>query len=290
MKHFGTRQRSWLRSCGLAGLLLGIAAAPAAAQLPGGGAGGASGAGGAGGMAGGTGLLGGSGGSPLGGGGTSGGSLLGSSSSGVGTFTGTMTGTSSTSRGSYSGSRGGGGFTGTTNIFPQVPSPLDPFQGTYFNALAQGQSITTTTNLLGTTNTVATFGQPSFGTQTNTTTANVRSGGSSSTTAVGGFNTVNLPRAPSFVTTLGFTPPPVNTAKLLQDLSSAVARSSVLSAKDAIKISIASAGPNQQVVVLQGVVPDARQRRLAESLIRVTPGVHDVRNDLVVRPSPASSP
>ena len=35
-------------------------------------------------------------------------------------------------------------------------------------------------------------------------------------------------------------------------------------------------------MVLQGVVASDKERRLAEGLVRVTPGVRDVRNELVV--------
>jgi osmotically-inducible protein OsmY len=58
----------------------------------------------------------------------------------------------------------------------------------------------------------------------------------------------------------------------LQDV---LARSTSLSPNRSIRIDVVG-----QVVVLRGMVPTEHDRRLAESLIRLTPGVRDVRNQL----------
>ena len=54
--------------------------------------------------------------------------------------------------------------------------------------------------------------------------------------------------------------------------------SSRLKSKDSIRV--ASDG---NVVILQGTVTNDHERRLAESLVRLTPGVRQVRNELQVR-------
>jgi hypothetical protein len=85
-------------------------------------------------------------------------------------------------------------------------------------------------------------------------------------------------RAPAAVASLGFsyTPPPAS--QLVAGIQDVIARSSQLPSKNGIQVALD--GP---VVVLQGTVADDAERSLAEGMIRLTPGVHDVRNELVVR-------
>jgi hypothetical protein len=225
------------------------------------------------------GLLGGSSSSSTGGllGGSSssstGGLLGGSSSSSAGGLLGGTTGSSSTT--GYRPGGTGTGF-GSTSGQAQIPATQDPFRSTYYNPLALGQSITTATNLMGTSSTVPAFGQPSFGTTTTTTT--VRGGTApGGTTTTPGF-TVSAPRAPVFVTVLGDTvPAPVRT-NLLPQLRGVIARSGTLTSRGSIQIAM-----KDDAVVLTGDVANERERRLAEGLVRLTPGVGDVRNELVVR-------
>ncbi len=67
-------------------------------------------------------------------------------------------------------------------------------------------------------------------------------------------------------------------AAVRTDLQGVLVRSSSLpSARD---IQVAMDG---SVVVLRGPVSNDDERRLAENLVRLTPGVHDVRNELQVR-------
>jgi len=70
-----------------------------------------------------------------------------------------------------------------------------------------------------------------------------------------------------------------------QDLQQILAHSSSLPSKDHIQV--AAQG---EVIVLRGAVADDHERQLAELLIRLSPGVHDVRNDLQVRPVSTASP
>lgn len=49
-------------------------------------------------------------------------------------------------------------------------------------------------------------------------------------------------------------------------------------------------GLEGQTVVLRGTVPDERERRAAESMLRFVPGVREVRNELIINPrAPTSS-
>jgi hypothetical protein len=64
-----------------------------------------------------------------------------------------------------------------------------------------------------------------------------------------------------------------------QDLQDVLAHSSSLPSKDRIQVAMQG-----EVIVLRGAVADDHERQLAELLIRLSPGVHDVRNDLQVRP------
>jgi osmotically-inducible protein OsmY len=62
------------------------------------------------------------------------------------------------------------------------------------------------------------------------------------------------------------------------DLQDVLARSSRLKSRGSIQV--ASDGG---VVVLRGTVPDDHERRHAESLVRLTPGVREVRNELKIQ-------
>jgi hypothetical protein len=222
------------------------------------------------------------------GGSSLGGSSLGSSSMGSlgstmgggtgGTFGGTSGGYSGSTSTGGTGYRSGTG-TGTTNVFPQVPSNSNPFRTTYYNPLAQGQSLTSVTSMLGTTNTVPSFGQPSVTSQTTVGTTS-RGGTSASSSATGaGFTTAGMDRAPPYVTGLGFAAAVPGAAKASGDVARTLARSSKLSSRDNIQVTASADG---RTVVLSGVVNDARDKRLAEGLARLTPGVHDVENRLQV--------
>jgi len=90
-----------------------------------------------------------------------------------------------------------------------------------------------------------------------------------------GFTTVGMRRAPAFSTGIGFAPPPAPApAKLQTELRGVLSRSSMLSSGD---IQIVVNGPT---VILRGRVGSEDERRLAEGLVWLTPGVHDVRNEL----------
>jgi hypothetical protein len=244
----------------------------------GGGLGGAGLLGGGGALGGGAGLLG----AGLG--------LTGGALTGGGTFTGSST-PGGTRLGGLGYGAAGFGMTGATgNVFPQVPSPLNPFQNAYANPLALGSTLNTlgkSSDPLGSTTPTA-FGQPSRTTQTTTVTTTTRPAvGSSNSYTSGGFTTLGQVRTPSFVTTLASdlslrsTPP---ASKWLSEIRQTIAQSRQLSAPEKVQVQLAADG---ETLILRGSVRDLRERRLVENLVRLTPGVHEVINQLQVASPPA---
>ncbi len=71
------------------------------------------------------------------------------------------------------------------------------------------------------------------------------------------------------------------TLRARSDLQNVIARSSSLPSKRTIRVQM-----DGNVVVLQGTVQDEHERRLAEALLRLTPGVHELRNELGLRQAP----
>src|SRR6516225_7154484 len=203
------------------------------------------------------------------GGSFSGGSFSGGSFSG-GSFSGTTSGTGRLGIGGY-------GNTGTTY---QGVSQTNPFASSYANPLAAGLSN-------GTGNTR--FGMPLFNVTTGTSgsfTGNVGgiSGGISGQSAAT-FNAASgAHRTTPFVAGVelpSFQPPPRPEVSRTQlEVQGVLARSSALPSKGNIRVAVEGA-----TVVLRGTVADNRERLLSEAMIRLTPGVADVRNELRVRSS-----
>jgi hypothetical protein len=226
--------------------------------------------------------LGGSGGSFIGGstsGSGSSGSFIGGSTGGSsGSFLGATSGTSSTSS---SGSQSVGGTT---------------FLGPYFgNPLSLGLS--TNGNNSSPTSSQYTFGVPLYtvtGTNGGTGSSYLGLAGSSGSGSLGGTATASnssfgatsmgTRRAPSYTTQLGFTYKPESPAHLQTDLQQVIARSNRLAAGDKIQVLV-----DGQTIVLRGTVTDDHDRRLAEALVRLTPGVHDLRNELAVGSGPTAA-
>jgi hypothetical protein len=143
--------------------------------------------------------------------------------------------------------------------------------------------------------TIATFGTPLYGTTgtgTTTTGGGLTAGrtglgtglgttGLGSTTTGAGFSTAGYIRAPYYQTipdpeTLPIPRPPQ--PKVMQtNLQGVIARTSALKAPKDVQVMV-----SEETVILRGTVGSERERRLAESLIRLTPGVRDVRNDLEI--------
>src|SRR5262249_47724262 len=101
-----------------------------------------------------------------------------------------------------------------------------------------------------------------------------------------GYANINTPmgggiggvRRPAYVTTVVFPTRPTSPFQMQSQLRDIVARSSALAPNSDVQVTIEG-----QAVVLKGEVADERERRLVEAMVRLTPGVRDVRNELEVR-------
>jgi hypothetical protein len=294
----------WLPAAGLAGLVVLAWTAAAPAQGLGGGIGGGLGGGrvgggglgggglgaglgggiaGGGGFAGGGGLGGGfAGGTGFSGGGFAGGTSFGGGGTtfgGGGSFTGGTTfgggmgytGGGAAFTGGTGGTYGRGGTTGGV-------STSNPFYAYYVNPIAEGIA---TGNATGTSSVA--FGQPIYGNLTTgqTGTANIAGGTGATGNVYPGANSIGVRRAPAYATTLGFAAPRMAPGRVQADAQQSIARSTRLSSRDGIQVRM-----DGDVVVLQGAVADEHDRRLAEGLVRLTPGVRQVRNELQVPGAP----
>ncbi len=259
------------RLCGL-GLLAGAALlltnAGALGQAMGGPSLGGLGGGGAGGLGGG-----GLGGGGLGGGGL-GGAGVGLGAGGLGGGGSTLA--PSTALGPTVAIGGRGAVTSTTAT--TIPTASNPLRN-YYNNLYQPGSVppgSTSTLASFTSSSQGGFGQPLYGALTATVTTTSLTGGQPTT---GGFTSIGQPKAPPYVTALSpdFVVPRRSPARLRRNLEAVLQRSRALQDAGNIQLVVTDSG-----VILRGQVKGARERRLAEALIRMTPGVQDVRNDLRV--------
>jgi hypothetical protein len=301
------------------GLTTGSMGALGAGGLGGAGIGGA----GLGGL-GGAGLGGGLGGAGLGGaglgGGLAGGAGLGGGLAGGGGFAGATGGTGlgftggaslgflggTTGAGIAGGLGRGAGFTGTTAVGPQA---TNPFRAYYGSPLAMGYPTGAVTGV-GAPARTPVFGQPTSGTTQTLGTATTGAlglgagglgtgllGGAGGT--LGGLGAAGLGgavapggivnpqaavrRTPSYTTTLGFAYSPPAPSQLEANVQGVLDRSTSLSPNRNIRV-VASG----QTIILRGRVPNARDRRLAEALIRLEPGVRAIRNEITVASVPTS--
>jgi hypothetical protein len=101
--------------------------------------------------------------------------------------------------------------------------------------------------------------------------------GSTTVPTYSGANSIGVRRAPAYSTTLGFDYQPPSAARLQAQARETIAKASKLESKDSILVALEG-----ETLVLRGSAATDQERRLAESLIRLTPGVHDVRNELEV--------
>src|SRR5262249_21372213 len=85
-------------------------------------------------------------------------------------------------------------------------------------------------------------------------------------------------RSPTYITVLGFDPPEALPNEFQANLQQVVARSTKLPSSPTIRVVV-----DGNVVVLRGMVVNDRERRMAENIIRLTPGVRYVRNELMLR-------
>jgi hypothetical protein len=173
-------------------------------------------------------------------------------------------------------------------------SRADPFYSYYNNALGFGVAPSTVNNAnqlnsssLSPSRSSVTFGQPTYGTALTTTTSTTgRLGAAGASTAaatpLGGYPPAAggspVSKAPAYTVAIGFPTRPVPAGKMQVDLSRMLSRSTSLGADR--RIAVATDG---DVIVLRGLVSNDNDRRLAEAMVRLTPGVHDVRNEIQVR-------
>lgn len=205
----------------------------------------------------------------------SGGLSTGLGSSGLGSggaFGNIISGSGSTISGSAGSYRNRGGSGGSQSI-----SNTNPFSSYYVNPMSLGLGTTSTgrgsggftSPLYGTTSTTSSYGG----------TATLSGGNTNSTTPVGG-TSMGMVRQ-MYGVNMGAPAPAAGQFQVRSDLQTVIARSSSLPSKGSIRV--VSEG---DIVVLQGSVQDEHERRLAEALVRFTPGVREVRNELVPRQTP----
>ncbi len=117
--------------------------------------------------------------------------------------------------------------------------------------------------------------QPLFAVTTTTTTTSL-----GSTNPASGFSTYGTPRAPAYVTAIGFDAPRtlVDQSALQTELQQLLQRSDSLKGR-AVEVLVQGS-----TVTLRGTLPSERQRRVAEGMVRLTPGVREVRNEIQVPP------
>jgi hypothetical protein len=126
-----------------------------------------------------------------------------------------------------------------------------------------------------------TFGTPLYTTTTSVSQMTTGLGASRPGGAPGVGGAVAAPAAtpggaPSYAAVIGFSHPPVTaTPQIQRDIEAILTRSTSLNANRAIRVDVVG-----DTVVLRGMVADDHDRRMAEGLIRLTPGVRDVRNEL----------
>lgn len=263
--------------------------------------GGGSGFGGGGGSGGGGGGLGGGGGSGLGGGGGgtglsggggfggggTGGLSTGSGFSGGGTaFSGGGAGMAGGGRGGAAGGRGAAGGTGGFQI-----SPTNFLSRTFANPMYVGRPASTNPSLgePGVKLQGQGFAQPSFGTVTTITTTNTGLGGRTGTAAIGGRGMTGgigglgsaASQTPdvSYTAVIRFAPPPVSVTVIRADLQGLLNRSSALSRPATVRVEA-----DGDTIVLRGRVADEDEKRLVEGMVRLEPGVREVRNELEIGP------
>jgi osmotically-inducible protein OsmY len=128
------------------------------------------------------------------------------------------------------------------------------------------------------------FGQTLYYATTSTSGTNTTAANVNALKAAAGYNSFGMKRDLPYSTVMGpsiggsrasYNP---NTAQLQSSLQSVVAQSQRLSPNRSVNVAM-----DGNTVVLQGYVDSPRDRRIAEGIMRVTPGVRDVRNELQVK-------
>jgi hypothetical protein len=127
------------------------------------------------------------------------------------------------------------------------------------------------------------FGQPIYATVTSTTSgatgARGQGAGATNSTAA----TATAPPRFTIALDVGAPAPAearrLGASRLQADVQGIVANSTMFSNNKSIQI-----GMDQGTLVMRGKVASDRERRMAEGLVRLSPGVNSVRNELQVAP------
>ena len=100
------------------------------------------------------------------------------------------------------------------------------------------------------------------------------------TGGIGGLNggTGQMPEV-SYAATIRFTPAPVVVPAVRADLQALFDRSSAISQPGSVRVET-----DGNVIVLRGRVADEDEKRLVEGMVRLEPGVREVRNELEIGP------
>jgi len=99
-------------------------------------------------------------------------------------------------------------------------------------------------------------------------------------------NSITGPRAISYTATVRFATKPVTQVQLGTDIRDMLSSSSSISRVSGIQIELPTTGQ----VVLRGTVLDEDEARLIEGMVRLTPGVRDVKNELKFPVAPVAIP
>lgn len=163
---------------------------------------------------------------------------------------------------------------GTTGSQGSSTHASNIFSGYYANPYYQGRITAGNTSPGG-------FGAPLFGTGTGAvrggTTARGAAGARTNTNNQSGI-IIPLQVQMAYTAEMRFAAAPIAPAALTADLRGALDGTSLLSNAKGVQIDL-DAGNN---VTLRGTVADDDERRLAEGLVRVTPGVRGIKNELIV--------
>jgi hypothetical protein len=200
-------------------------------------------------------------------GGFTGGSTFGST--GTGGFTGGTTfGTGTTGVGATLGGRGG---TGAANY-----STTSPFGQYWGNPYAAGLPNTspTATQYLRKFPVALNFGSALYNLNPTTITA-TQGTATIVSSRFAGPQGLGLRRAPAYVTMAVFDYNPAPPAAALTEARAVIARSSRLPSRGNVRVTL-----DGNVFVLRGDVRDTRELQLVEAVLRLTPGVRAVRNEL----------
>lgn len=163
------------------------------------------------------------------------------------------------------------------------------FRGYYANPYYQGA------NLMSGTRTTSPqpggFGQPLFNTSTGgtgavtgrNTTTGLGTTGLGGRNALGGQNAstqsgilIPIPTQIAYTATMQFPTPPVAAGRIVADIRSVIDATPMIANSKAIQI-ITDANNN---VTIRGTAKDDEEARLVEGLVRLTPGVGSIRNEL----------